>query len=196
MMIKLFENKEAVKPSKSIDIYNTDKKFRVIYSDPAWEYPNKQDTKKLGGASKHYNTMPLKAICDLPVKSIVEKDAVLFLWITSPLLPCFMRVMEAWGFQYKSSFIWYKGHNMSHYNSLRHEFLLVGGRGSSVPDRELDTGKKRLFPSVYKEKQTVHSRKPSYYKAMIDSLYIKGNKLEMFARRVDRAGWDYWGNEV
>ena len=67
-----------------IDIFNTKEKFRIIYSDPAWSYNDKQDTPQLGGAAKHYNTMSLSEICSLPVDEISEKNSVLFLWVTSP----------------------------------------------------------------------------------------------------------------
>lgn len=136
-------NEEMSKPKSSnyVDIFTTDKKYRVIYADPPWAYNDKQDTEKLGGAVKHYPTMPLEEICALPVPA--EKDAVLFLWTTSPMLEDAFKVINAWGFKYKSSFIWDKvAHVMGHCNSVRHEFLLICVRGSCTPDN------KKLFDSV------------------------------------------------
>lgn len=137
---KKAERKKAIeeatskpKTSSHVDIFKTDKKYRVIYADPPWAYNDKQDTEKLGGAVKHYPTMPLEEICGLPVPT--EKNAVLFLWTTSPMLEDAFKVINAWGFKYKSSFIWDKvSHAMGHYNSVRHEFLLVCVKGNCTPD--------------------------------------------------------------
>ena len=174
------------KTSRYVDIFTTDKKYRVIYADPAWSYDDKQDTEKLGGAVKHYPTMPLEEICALPVPT--EKNAVLFLWTTSPMLEDVFKVINAWGFKYKSSFVWDKvSHVMGHYNSVRHEFLLVCVKGSCTPDVA------KLYDSVVSIERTEHSRKPEYFRQMIDTLYPVGERLEMFAREASE-GWDVWGN--
>lgn len=174
------------KTDNHVDIFTTDKKYRVIYADPPWSYNDKQDTGMLGGAVKHYTTMPLNDICELPVPS--ADNAVLFMWVTSPLLEDSFKVINAWGFKYKSSFVWDKvAHNMGHYNSVRHEFLLIATKGSCTPDV------KRLFDSVVSIERTEHSRKPKEFRDMIDTLYPTGNRLEMFAREAPD-GWDVWGN--
>lgn len=175
------------KPSAAfVDIYNTDKKYRVVYADPPWSYGDKQNIDGLGGAEKHYPTMPLSEICELPV--LTQDDAVLFLWVTSPLLEDAFKVVKAWGFKYKSSFVWDKvAHNMGHYNSVRHEFLLICTKGSCTPDV------KKLYDSVVSIERTEHSRKPKEFRDMIDTLYPVGNRLEMFAREASD-GWDVWGN--
>jgi hypothetical protein len=85
----------------------------------------------------------LQAISDVPVKEWVENDAVLFLWVTSPILAEAFQIVTAWGFEYKASFVWDKiKHNMGHYNSVRHELLLICTRGSCQPDKQ------QLFDSV------------------------------------------------
>ena len=167
------------KTSSHVDIFTTDKKYRVIYADPPWSYNDKQDTSYHGGAVKHYPTMPLEEICALPIPA--EKDAVLFLWTTSPMLDDSCKVIKAWGFKYKSSFIWDKiSTAMGNYNSVRHEFLLICVRGSCVPDVP-----KRL-DSVVSIKRTTHSRKPDEFRQMIDTLYP--------VAREAHEGWDVWGN--
>lgn len=174
------------KTDNHVDIFTTDRKYRVIYADPPWSYNDKQNIEVLGGAEKHYTTMPLEEICSLPVPSADE--AVLFIWVTSPLLEDVFKVIRAWGFRYKSSFVWDKvAHNMGHYNSVRHEFLLICTKGSCTPDVQ------RLFDSVVSIERTEHSRKPKEFRDMIDTLYPYGNRLEMFAREAPE-GWDVWGN--
>jgi N6-adenosine-specific RNA methylase IME4 len=37
-----------------------------------------------------------------------EKDSVCFLWITVPLLPDGFKVLEAWGYKYKTMITWRK----------------------------------------------------------------------------------------
>lgn len=170
--------------------FKTTCKYKVIYADPAWSYGDKQNTKLLGGALKHYPTMKLQEICDLPVKNITQDNAVLFLWVTSPLLEDSFKVIKAWGFKYKTSFIWDKiKHNMGHYNSVRHEILLVCTKGSCTPTV------KKLFDSVVSEERTVHSRKPKTFIDIIDTIYPDGNRIELFARE-QTPNWDYWGNEL
>jgi N6-adenosine-specific RNA methylase IME4 len=182
------EQIEKPKTSAHVDIFTTDKKYRVVYADPPWQYNDKQDTSKLGGAEKKYPTMPLKDICALPVPT--EDNAVLFLWVTSPMLEDAFKVIHAWGFSYKSSFIWDKvAHNMGHYNSVRHEFLLICTKGSCTPDVP------KLLDSVVSIERTEHSVKPKEFRDMIDMLYPIGERLEMFAREAS-LGWDAWGNMV
>ena len=179
---------EKPRASTHVDIYTPDRKYRVIYADPPWSYSDRQDTGILGGAVKHYDTMPLEDICALPVPA--ADDAVLFLWVTSPMLEDSFRVINAWGFKYKSSFVWDKvAHNMGHYNSVRHEFLLIATRGSCTPDVQ------KLFDSVVSIERTEHSRKPGQFRDMIDTLYPIGDRLELFAREA-ADGWDVWGDMV
>lgn len=180
------EQINAPRTAGFVDIYSTDKKYRVIYADPPWSYNDKQDTAQLGGAVKHYPTMPLEDICAIPIPA--AKEAVLFLWTTSPMLEDAFKVINAWGFKYKSSFIWDKvAHAMGHYNSVRHEFLLIATRGSCTPDEP------RLLDSVVSIERTEHSRKPKEFRDMIDMLYPIGERLELFAREAAE-GWDAWGN--
>ena len=186
-----YENRKET-ASSSIDIDSTDKKYRVIYADPAWSYNDTCENGGVqsGGASKHYDVMSIKQISDLPVKDITEKDAVLFLWVTSPLLEECFDVIKAWGFKYKSSFIWDKiAHNMGHYNSVRHELLLICTKGSCTPDN------KKLYDSVQSIERKEHSKKPVEFVEIINDLYSYGDKLEMFCRD-KKDGWDAWGNEV
>jgi N6-adenosine-specific RNA methylase IME4 len=135
--------------------------------------------------------MTIAELCELPVKEMVDDDAVLFLWVTSPLLFECEPIIKAWGFKYKTSFVWDKiKHNMGHYNSVRHEFLLICTRGSCTPDA------KQLFDSVQSIERTQHSAKPEEFREIINTLYPHGKKLEMFARKEAPEGWETWGNQA
>ena len=164
--------------------------YRVIYADPPWQY-NTDFMDKYGHAKSHYSTMSIDELCDLPVADIRADDCVLFMWTTSPKLEQAFQVIKAWGFNYKTSFVWDKvKHNFGYYNSVRHEFLLIAGHGSSTPDV------KELHDSVISiERSGKHSEKPEYFRELIDKLYPTGNRVELFARKkVD--GWETWGSEA
>jgi len=190
----LLEIEKKVKTTKAIDINNTSKKYRVVYADPPWSYNDKCNSGSIqdGGVEvRHYDTMTIKELCELPIKNILGDNAVLFLWVTSPLLEACFDVIREWGFKYKTSFVWDKiAHNMGHYNSVRHEFLLVCTKGSCTPD------KKKLYDSVISIEKTKHSKKPSEVIGIIDDLYEYGNRIELFARANNSKQWDVWGNEV
>lgn len=163
-------------------------KYRVIYADPPWRYGNTMPD-SFGEQADHYKLLTVAEIALLPIKEMVQDNAVLFLWVTSPILEEAFEVVKAWGFKYKSAFIWDKvKHVMGHYNSVRHEILLVCVRGSCQPDV------RKLFDSVYSEERTEHSKKPDYFREVIDTIYPEGQRIELFAR-VKAEGWDTWGND-
>ena len=160
--------------------------YRIIYADPPWQYSDKL-IEGYGAAEHHYSTMSIAELCEMgsALKERMGSDAVLFLWATSPMLDDAFTVIDAWGFEYKASFIWDKvEHNYGHYNSVRHEFLLVCTRGSCTPDVP------ELRDSVIAiPRSEVHSQKPDYFRQLIDQLYPHGNRLELFARNRTK-GWD------
>ncbi|MBA7537736.1 hypothetical protein ES705_30005 [subsurface metagenome] len=103
---------------------------------------------------------------------------------------------------YKSSFVWDKiKHNMGHYNSLRHELLLVCTKGSCRPDTN------KLYDSVVSIERTEHSEKPKYFRELIDMLYPTGRRIEIFARKkadneeareyfkLKNIKWEFYGDE-
>lgn len=189
--VRKAERVERNEEIKSKAVQEISDKYRVIYADPPWQYNDKQNIEGLGGAEKHYPTASLDDICAIPVKDWTEENAVLFLWTTSPLLEDTFKVISSWGFKYKTSFVWDKvRHNMGHYNSVRHELLLVCTNGSCTPDN------RKLFDSVQEiEKTERHSQKPEEFRNIIDTLYTHGKKLEMFSR-TNVEGWEHWGLEA
>ena len=84
-------------------------KYQVIYADPPWAY--RVWSKKGNGrsAESHYPTMSIEEIADLPVNELADENCALFLWVTFPLLKEIWKVIDAWGFTYKSvAFVWIK----------------------------------------------------------------------------------------
>jgi N6-adenosine-specific RNA methylase IME4 len=171
-------------------------KYRVFYADPPWSYGNSGvigPNDNYGHVHRHYPSMTIEELCTMGsvIRDMAEDNAVLFIWVTSPLLAECFDVIRAWGFSYKTSFVWDKiRHNFGHYNSVRHEFLLVCTRGSCTPDNP------KLYDSVQEiERSDIHSEKPEEFRAIIDDLYEYGERIELFARR-EAQGWFSWGNQM
>lgn len=170
-------------------------KYRVIYADPPWEYGDTMGgfSRNMPGydvsAEMHYPSKTIDELCDMPIKNLADINSVLFLWVTVPLIQEAFEIVEAWGFEYKTHFVWDKvKHNFGHYSSVRHELLFVCTRGSCLPDIP------QLYDSVVSIERTDHSCKPEQFREMIDTLYPTGARIELFARKnVD--GWKAWGNE-
>lgn len=174
------------------DIILPDGQYNVIYADPPWQYnsgdqhSNETQETVLG---THYPSMPLDAICEMDVQSLSAANCALFLWCTSPTLEEAFEVVNSWGFDYKASMIWDKVlHNVGHYVSVRHELLLICTRGS-MPHIE------KLVDSVYEEERTKHSRKPKHFREVIEQMYPKAKRVELFARE-KHDGWKVWGNDA
>ena len=166
------------------------KKYQVIYADPPWSYKNKKTGgSMISGAEAKYPTMTVEEICALDIPA--EKDAVLFLWATVPLLPEAFKVMEAWGFKYKTMLTWRKimSLGMGYWYRGQCEHLLFGVRGKVKAFRVQKA-------NFIQSKAGKHSEKPIEFRRLIEesTLHLP-NKLEMFARS-ENEGWDVFGNEV
>ena len=171
--------------------------YRVIYADPPWKYNDERTLEfESGAALNEYDLMTVGEICALrdikgrTVRDLSQPSCVLFLWATSPLIPDAMAVMSAWGFRYKSTFVWDKVRTYNgHYNAVGHELLLIGTRGSCTPDTDT------LQDSVVTVERTAHSKKPEEFYGIIEAMYTDGPYIELFARN-SRKGWDSWGNQA
>lgn len=91
-----------------VDIYNTDKKYNIIYADPPWSYRDKALAGNRGACCK-YEVMNIEDICKLPISKISNDNAILFMWVTMPKLNECFEVIKKWGFEYKTcAFTWIK----------------------------------------------------------------------------------------
>lgn len=175
------------------------RRFGTILADPPWRFTNR--TGKI--APEHarlsrYETMSLEEICALPVPSICAETAHLYLWVPNALLPDGLRVLEAWGFSYKSNIVWQKirkdggpdGRGVGFYFRNVTELLLFGIRGKNA--RTLPPGRSQV--NYIGTRKREHSRKPDEQYALIESCSA-GPFLELFARG-DRKKWATWGNQA
>jgi N6-adenosine-specific RNA methylase IME4 len=171
-----------------------ERRYVVLYADPPWRFEvYSRDTGLDRDAANHYPVMTLDDIKALDVASIAASDSVLFLWGTSPMIEHAHEVMRAWGFAYKSQFIWVKDRvGLGFWARGKHEILLVGTRGK-VPAPAPGT----QFPSVIEAKAREHSRKPDEAYEIIERYFPTAPKVELFARPgMLRPTWDYWGPEA
>ena len=163
--------------------------FPVIYADPPWEYDHPiSDSRRI---ENQYPTMSLDEIMSLPVKDIAADDAILFLWVTTPMLEKGLKVLNAWGFDYRTSMVWVKPSiGPGQWVRQRHEYLLIGVRG------DIPTPKGEDKPdSVIEAPREEHSKKPELVYDIIERMYPELPKVELFSR-CKRENWTAWGNEI
>ncbi len=173
-------------------------KFHTILADPPWQFQNR--TGKMAPEHKRlarYSTMKLDEISALPIGKVAANTSHLYLWVPNALLPDGIRVLQSWGFQYKSNIVWHKirkdggpdGRGVGFYFRNVTELILFGVRGTNA--RTLAPGRRQVnFIATQKRE---HSRKPDELFNIIESC-SPGPYLELFARGT-RPGWTGWGNQ-
>ena len=115
-------------------------------------------------------------------------NAMLFLWVTSPQLKKVFRVIESWGFTYKTYMTWVKDKiGLGWYIRNQNELLLLAEKGNMPIPKPAD----RPSSAVYAPR-TEHSRKPDVFYEIIEKMYPNRKYLELFGRR-KRPGWELWG---
>lgn len=171
-----------------------DKQYQIIYADPPWRLPACAFSRGERLEDK-YDTMSMTDIHALPVETIAKDDAFLYLWVVDSFLPECLKTIDAWGFEYRKSFIWDKLQiGLGMYNRGQHEQLCMAKRGCPEMPELSD-----LAPSILSVKRGSHSSKPKQFRHMIDKYHPADTKIELFARPnwTDyNRGWDFWGNEV
>lgn len=169
------------------------RQYSVIYADPPWRYRNKRHG--YGGAEDHYPTMALADIKALRVPA--ANDSALFMWATMPMLAQALEVIDAWGFEFRTTaFCWIKVSQsgdrlvtgLGHWTRSNSELCLLGVRGRPRPVSS-------RVHSVVIHPRGRHSEKPAEVRERIVALMGNVPRLEMFAR-TRTPGWDTWGNEV
>lgn len=172
--------------------------FGTILADPPWRFTNR--TGKVAPEHQRlarYSTMSVKEIAQLPVPDMAYDTSHLYLWVPNALLAEGLKVMEAWGFTYKSNIVWHKvrkdggpdGRGVGFYFRNVTELVLFGVRGSL---RTRSAGRTQVNYLATRKRE--HSRKPDELYDLIESCSY-GPYLELFARH-KRAGWVSWGDQL
>ncbi len=77
-------------------------KYDVVLADPPWKYAfSVADSRKI---ENHYPTLSVEELLELDVPA--AEDSILFLWVTVPKLKEGLKVLEGWGFEYKTGMGW------------------------------------------------------------------------------------------
>ncbi len=181
------------------------KKYNIIYADPPWRFKNwsmkelserGEKWAKRNGRSP-YNVMNNEDIYNLPIKNLVDKNCILFLWATYPKLQEAIQTIKSWGFEYKTvAFTWVKETRKSngfhfglgYWTRGNPEICLLATKGKI---KRINNSVANLTISPLRE----HSRKPDEIRDKIVKLCGDLPRIELFARQKIE-GWDVWGNEV
>jgi N6-adenosine-specific RNA methylase IME4 len=175
-----------------------DKKYKTILADPPWQFQNR--TGKIAPEHKRlnrYSTMGLKDIMNLPVKKLADETAHLYLWVPNALLLEGIKVLDAWGFTYKTNLVWHKvrkdggpdGRGVGFYFRNTTELILFGVRGKNA--RTQPPGRTQV--NIIRTQKREHSRKPDETYEIVEAC-SPGPYLELFARGA-RQGWSAWGDQ-
>lgn len=191
-------------------------KFATVVADPAWKY-TRDDPEIRGATSRHYSTLTVEEMAEIPVIESAAKDALCIMWTTSNMLLDGKDtwLMKAWGFEPKSIHVWLKvtGLNDLHFGTGyygRHaeEYFIVGAKGH--PDLSVFRSERTLhlwaYPGIRAKTlhaSEVHSAKPVEFYPWVEKIAQPGKILEMFARksrdldpvRSDKR-WVLWGDEA
>ena len=176
-----------------------EKRFGTVLADPPWRFTNR--TGKMAPEHRRlsrYSTMTLEQICSLPVASITDSPAHLYLWVPNALLKEGLSVLDAWGFEYKSNLIWHKirkdggpdGRGVGFYFRNVTEMILFGVKGKNA--RTLPPGRRQVNYLATRKRE--HSRKPDEQYDIIEECSW-GPRIELFSRG-KREGWDCWGDQA
>lgn len=172
-------------------------RYRTIVADPPWAYERATGLGGRRAAADNYPTMTNANIAALPVESMADVNAHLYLWVTNPRLfaeshdivgP--VEMMRGWGFRYVTMLTWHKlgAPGMGWYFRGDTEHVLFGVRGKAPIDSAIRES------NHFAARRSAHSAKPDRFYELVERV-SPGPYLELFARR-RRYGWDVWGNEA
>jgi N6-adenosine-specific RNA methylase IME4 len=177
------------------------KTYDIVYADPPWFYYGSKI--KDAAAAKHYPLMSQSELAALPVRSIMNKRAALFLWCTGPRLDYAIDLIVKWGLHYRGvAYVWVKINAKGEpirgqgvpptFTKPTTEFVLAAttmATGRPFPILDLRQAQVLFAP------RAEHSRKPAIFRKCIEELCGRRPRIELFAREAAR-GWDAWGAEL
>lgn len=185
-----------------VDIFNTDKKYQIIYADPPWKFNSKElqtyGSKRFRPLEAVYDTEKTISMCEWDVGRIADKDCAMFMWTTDAHLKEAIELMEAWGFKYVTiAFIWAKQtkngkqvSNLGAWTMKNCEICLFGTKGAMLKHKKSNKVKQLFYAE-----RTKHSKKPDCVYSFIEELFGDIPRIELFARQAVE-GWDCWGLEA
>lgn len=184
--------------SNYVDIFNTNKKYNIIYADPPWHFSSKQlqkeNGKRFNSLENVYPTEKTKDMALWNINRICDKDCAIFMWTTDAHIKEAIQLMEAWGFKYVTiMFVWSKQskkskelYTLGAWNLKNCEICLFGTKGKMLKYK-----KSNNIKQLVKAERTYHSKKPDIIYKLIENLFGDLPRIELFARQYVE-GWDCW----
>lgn len=165
-------------------------KYKCIIADPPWPLKptGAMKGKHTGPRVLPYQTMAVDEIAAMPVESLAEDAAHLWLWTTNRFLPDAFNVMRAWGFTNLATVTWVKPSGYGPYFASTTQHVLFG----YYKHCRFPLG--RYKPTHFMAAPKRHSEKPDVFYDLVRQI-SSAPRVELFARRaID--GFDRWGNEA
>jgi N6-adenosine-specific RNA methylase IME4 len=173
--------------------------YQAIYADPPWSFKAWSAKRKGRSAEQHYNVLSFDELVTFPIASLAADRCALFLWVVRSNLPEAMRLIDGWGFRFKSTaFIWAKTCTkqpekfrigFGKWTRTGAEQCWLATRGSKNPVRRCAAVRELITAPIGR-----HSEKPAEIYSRIEAL-VDGPYLELFGRRT-MPGWDAFGKEA
>ena len=184
-----------------IDVFHPSKKYDLIYTDPPWEQRKggvKRCRPNSSGSALDYPVMPLSDIIHFhkTVLPLLAKERHnVFLWTIDKYLIASEEFMQELGYIRHARIVWNKMGGMAPAYTVRFtcEYLLWFYPKGHILMPDIETRGK--YPTYLQETVKRHSQKPESAYLMLEDMFRKGEKIELFARQ-SREMWDCWGNEV
>ena len=169
-------------------------KFDIAVIDPPWKWEHWSDT---GARMAPYGTLTTSDIAGLPIKNILEPNAVVLLWVIDSMLPQAMRCLDQWGLSFRTvGFYWTKVRpsgkehiGMGYYTRANPEQCWIATRGKGIQRVSASVRRWMHSPSG------AHSEKPDEFYNRVETLFGNVSRVDIFARKT-RAGWTAIGNEI
>ena len=78
--------------------------------DPPWQFDDKLTMSDVnrGAESQYKSILTDQDIINLPIKDLVEDEAILALWTTGAKMDIALQCVTSWGFEYKQILVWVK----------------------------------------------------------------------------------------
>lgn len=184
-----------------VDIYNTDKKYQVIYADPPWLFKSKSTGGSMTSGSEHQykSVMSIDELKAMPIERLTDENCALVMWYVSSQPQEALDLVKSWGFTVRTmnGFVWNKltknknqHFGMGYYTRAGAECAIIATKGK--PSKIV---KDHSIRQVRCAVTGNHSEKPHAFYDDIESLFGDANRIELFARN-EREGWDCYGNEI
>jgi N6-adenosine-specific RNA methylase IME4 len=168
--------------------------YGAILADPPWAFALRTAEGYGKSPERHYGTLGFDALAALPVGRIAAPHCLLWLWATWPHMETALRLIDAWGFRYKTGGAWIKrtenrklafgtGYVL---RSTTEPFLIAAKGRPKIGSRSIR--------NVIVARRREHSRKPPEARAMLEALRPGVRRIELFAREA-WPGNDVWGDQ-